>query len=84
VDSIWITPQDAITDRKKWNVIFPTKLNLMKLANAANVQAAIEAADGAPPLTVLPWVEQGENGPVLRIREDAGYAQTSAMLRETM
>jgi 8-oxo-dGTP pyrophosphatase MutT (NUDIX family) len=84
VDSIWITPHNAIIDRKKWNVIFPTKLNLMKLANAANVQAAIEAADGAPPLTVLPWVEQGENGPVLRIREDAGYAQTSAMLRETM
>ncbi|HWD48979.1 MAG TPA: hypothetical protein VG309_03595 [Rhizomicrobium sp.] len=84
VDSIWITPQDAITDRKKWNVIFPTKLNLMKLAVGANVQAAIEAADAAPPLTVLPWVEQGENGPVLRIREDAGYAQTSAMLRETM
>ena len=31
VDSVWITPQNAINDRKKWNVIFPTKLNLMKL-----------------------------------------------------
>ena len=34
VDSIWISPSEAIADRKKWNVIFPTKLNLMKLAES--------------------------------------------------
>jgi 8-oxo-dGTP pyrophosphatase MutT (NUDIX family) len=84
VDSIWITPNDAINDRKKWNVIFPTKLNLMKLAPAANVNAALEAARAKPPLTVTPWVEQGAEGPILRIRDDAGYAQTSTFLREAM
>jgi len=35
-------------------------------------------------VTVTPWVEAGPNGQVLRIREDAGYAQTSVNLKEAM
>jgi 8-oxo-dGTP pyrophosphatase MutT (NUDIX family) len=84
VDSIWIGPEAAIADRKKWNVIFPTKLNLMKLARDKTVAAAIAAARAAPPLTVEPWVESGPDGQVLRIREDAGYEQTSAAMKEAM
>ena len=82
VDSIWIRPEEAIEDRKKWNVIFPTKLNLMKLARSRTVQEAIAAARSAPPVTVEPWVEEGPDGKILRIREDAGYEQTSASMRE--
>jgi 8-oxo-dGTP pyrophosphatase MutT (NUDIX family) len=82
VDSTWITPQEAIADRKKWNVIFPTKLNLMKLAKSNTVAEAIAAARAGKPLTVTPWVEQGENGQLLRIRDDAGYEQTSTLLKE--
>ncbi|MGD0191386.1 MAG: NUDIX hydrolase [Rhizomicrobium sp.] len=84
VDSIWIRPQDAITDRKKWNVIFPTKLNLMKLGTADTVDEAMAAARATPPLTVEPWVEEGPEGGILRIREDAGYLQTTALLRDDM
>ena len=75
---------DAIADRKRWNVIFPTKLNLMKLARAANTAQALTAARASVPLTVEPWVEQGPDGSVLRIRDDAGYEQTSALLREAL
>ena len=82
VDSIWISPLEAIADRKKWNVIFPTKLNLMKLAKSSCVADAMRAARQTAPLTVEPWVEQGADGPMLRIRGDAGYQQTSALLRE--
>lgn len=82
VDSIWISPTEAITDRKKWNVIFPTKLNLMKLAKSKTVDEAIATARATKPLTVTPWVEQGSDGPILRIRDDAGYEQTMALLRE--
>ncbi|MEJ0041735.1 MAG: hypothetical protein WDM81_05775 [Rhizomicrobium sp.] len=39
VDSIWITPGEAVSDRRKWNVIFPTKLNLVKLDKAKSVDA---------------------------------------------
>jgi 8-oxo-dGTP pyrophosphatase MutT (NUDIX family) len=82
VDSIWIRPQDAIADRKKWNVIFPTKLNLMKLAASSTVTAAMAAARATVPLTVEPWVEAGPDGNILRIRDDAGYEQTSASMRD--
>ncbi|MEI9931337.1 MAG: NUDIX domain-containing protein [Rhizomicrobium sp.] len=82
VDSTWITAERAITDRKTWNVVFPTKLNLMKLAASRNVAEAMVAAKTATPLTVTPWVEEGPDGKVLRIREDAGYAQTSANLKD--
>ncbi|HEY7979819.1 MAG TPA: NUDIX hydrolase [Rhizomicrobium sp.] len=82
VDSIWISSAEAIADRKKWNVIFPTKLNLMKLAKSKTVAEAVATARANPPLTVTPWVEQGADGPILKIRDDAGYEQTTALLRE--
>ena len=84
VDSVWIRPEDAIADRKRWNVIFPTKLNLMKLSAANTVTDALALARANPPLTVTPWVEQSPEGPRLRIRDDAGYEQTSALLKEAL
>src|SRR5579871_425769 len=82
VDSIWITPENAIADRKKWNVIFPTKLNLMKLAESKTVAEALARAKAKPPLPVTPWIEAGPNGQALRIRDDAGYTQTTANMRD--
>ena len=84
VDSVWIAPSQAVADRERWNVIFPTKLNLMKLAKASNVEEAVAAACANPPLTVTPWVEESAEGSRLRIRDDAGYEQTSALLREAL
>ena len=81
VDSTWIRPEDAIAGRKRWNVLFPTKLNLMKLAKSPDVETALAAARAAPLVTVMPWLEEGPDGPILRIRDDAGYEQTSAHLR---
>jgi 8-oxo-dGTP pyrophosphatase MutT (NUDIX family) len=82
VDSIWIRPEDAIADRKRWNVIFPTKLNLMKLAQSKTVADALAAARAKPPVSVTPWTEKGPEGMVLRIRDDAGYTQTSALMKD--
>ncbi|HTP78720.1 MAG TPA: hypothetical protein VMJ73_17290 [Rhizomicrobium sp.] len=84
VDSIWITPSGAISDRKKWNVIFPTKANLTKLDQSRTVDEALARARNAPVLPVTPWIEQGPEGQILRIRDDAGYAQTSANLKDDM
>jgi 8-oxo-dGTP pyrophosphatase MutT (NUDIX family) len=84
VDSVWIAPERAITDRKSWNVVFPTKLNLMKLAESRDVAGAVAKARAHPPLTVTPWIEKSADGPILRIRDDAGYAQTSVKLKEAM
>src|SRR3974390_680914 len=84
VDSLWISPADLAADRKTWTVIFPTRLNLMKLAQSKTVDEALEAARAAPPLTVEPWVEEGPEGSILRIRDDAGYTQTWALMREAI
>jgi 8-oxo-dGTP pyrophosphatase MutT (NUDIX family) len=84
VDSVWIDPALAVTDRKKWNVVFPTKLNLLKLAKSSNVADAMEAARANPPLTVVPYVTQTPEGLYLKIREDAGYEQTSALMRDPL
>jgi 8-oxo-dGTP pyrophosphatase MutT (NUDIX family) len=84
VDSIWIDPALAVTDRAKWNVVFPTKLNLQKLAKSSNVADAMAAARAHPPVTVEPYVEQTPDGLYLKIREDAGYDQTSALMRDPL
>ncbi|MEI9993427.1 MAG: hypothetical protein WDM91_02435 [Rhizomicrobium sp.] len=84
VDSIWITPGEAISDRKKWNVIFPTKLNLMKLGETGTVASAIAAAQAAKIVPVTPWVETGPDGQILKIRDDAGYTQTFASMKDAL
>jgi len=84
VDSIWITPGRAVSDRKHWNVIFPTKLNLMKLDNSETVAAAIAAAKSDKVLPVTPWIENGPDGQMLKIRDDAGYSETSANMRDAV
>ncbi|MBV9418508.1 MAG: NUDIX hydrolase [Alphaproteobacteria bacterium] len=81
VDSVWTSPLGAISD-KKWTVIFPTKLNLVKLGNSKTVAEAMAAAKAGKVLPVLPWIENGPNGQVLKIRDDAGYTQTTASMRE--
>jgi 8-oxo-dGTP pyrophosphatase MutT (NUDIX family) len=82
VDSIWIGPGLAVSDRKRWNVVFPTKLNLVKLGKSDSVARAIAAARADTVLPVTPWIENGPDGQMLHIRADAGYDQTSASLRE--
>jgi 8-oxo-dGTP pyrophosphatase MutT (NUDIX family) len=84
VDSVWIAPERAVADRKSWNVVFPTRLNLMKLSAARTVAEALAAAKASAPVTVTPWIENGPEGQILRIRDDAGYAQNSVRLKEAL
>jgi 8-oxo-dGTP pyrophosphatase MutT (NUDIX family) len=84
VDSVWTTAQAAIADRKRWSIIFPTRLNLEKLGKSTTVAQALAAARADKVLPVLPWIEKGPDGQVLRIREDAGYLQTSESMRSAV
>ena len=63
-------------------MIFPTKLNLVKLGESKTVAEAIAKARTTKVLPVTPWVENGPDGQILRIRDDAGYEQTTASMRE--
>lgn len=78
-DSVWITAQDAIDmgERGEANVIFPTRMNLIKLARAATVADAVNRFADEAVVTVEPVAGKNDAGePCLFIPEEAGYGQT--------
>jgi 8-oxo-dGTP pyrophosphatase MutT (NUDIX family) len=82
VDSTWTTPSAALADADagRCTIVFPTRLNLMKLARSRGVAEALKAARAAPIVTVMPRVEHTEAGAVLRIPAEAGYDVVDAPL----
>ena len=75
VDSVWIDPHEAIADTKRWTVIFPTKMNLLKLARSKTVAEALARAKSEPVVTVEPKVEMRGTERFLTIPEEAGYGK---------
>ena len=74
VDSVWLNPTEAIGD-KRWTIIFPTKMNLLKLGHAKTAEEALAVARNAPVVTVLPEVVKRPEGSFLTIPEEAGYGK---------
>ncbi len=75
VDSIWINPARALAEAIEgtWTIIFPTRMNLLKLARSQSVMEALERAMAERIVTVKPWIEDREGTKVLCIPSDAGY-----------
>jgi 8-oxo-dGTP pyrophosphatase MutT (NUDIX family) len=73
VASTWVRPAEAVEHDTLGKLLFPTRMNLMKLARARNVDEALCAARAAPPATVEPWMENTPEGKFVCIRDDAGY-----------
>jgi len=73
VDSVWITPQQAMdeADAGTRTVIFPTRMNLQKLAERKDVDEALAKCSDV--VTVQPFVEVDGDKRYLRIQADAGY-----------
>jgi 8-oxo-dGTP pyrophosphatase MutT (NUDIX family) len=82
VDSTWTTPSAVLADADagRCTIVFPTRLNLMKLARSHRVEEALATASAASIVTVLPRVEHTEAGAVLRIPAEAGYDVVEAPL----
>lgn len=78
VDSVWIRPADALAEAEagRRTVIFPTRMNVLKLGRSSFVADAIETARKTPVVTVEPKVD----GAVLRIPAEAGYGVTEEPL----
>ena len=74
VDSVWLNPTEAIGD-KRWTIIFPTKMNLLKLGHAKTAEEALAVARKTPVVTVLPEVVKRPEGSFLTIPEEAGYGK---------
>ena len=82
VDSIWIGPRQALDQAAagQMTIIFPTRMNLQKLAQHETVADAITAARAHNVVTVTPWVEQREGKQYLLIPADAGYGDIAEPL----
>ncbi len=86
VDSMWIKPLDALTKHKegKCTIIFPTRMNIMKLANSQTMEEALKRAKSDEIVTILPVLKQRESGQFIRIPKDAGYEVTEESLEKVM
>jgi 8-oxo-dGTP pyrophosphatase MutT (NUDIX family) len=76
VDSIWIRPKAALVEANAGTrpIVFPTRLNLMWLAQAADVKAALTAAQAREVVPVQPEIEdRGGGDKAVRIPAEAGY-----------
>jgi 8-oxo-dGTP pyrophosphatase MutT (NUDIX family) len=75
VDAEWIAPAEALrlaaTGERK--VIFPTRMNLQLLAEAADADDAVSRATARTLVTVQPQVQERASGRVLVLPPDAGY-----------
>jgi len=80
VGSIWATPQRAIADadRGTYFIMFPTRMNLLRLAESNTVSDAIRSAKSLDLVTIMPVIKQGKTGPVLSIPQGVGYRVTKA------
>jgi 8-oxo-dGTP pyrophosphatase MutT (NUDIX family) len=75
----WVSPTEAILAARsgEWPIIFPTLMNLERLAGSADADAALAAARARPLFTVEPLVEIRPDGSrVVTIPAEAGYSVT--------
>ncbi|WP_025896964.1 NUDIX hydrolase [Sneathiella glossodoripedis] len=78
VDSVWIGPHAAMEGAKngKYTVIFPTLMNIEYLAKYSSADEAITDANRTKTVTVLPKLENTDDGKFLNIPAEAGYSLT--------
>lgn len=82
-DAVWLNPQKALDMEaaEEATIIFPTRMNLIKLGRAGTCKEAISKYRDQPVITVLPRVSQTDDGkPCLMIPEEADYGQTVELL----
>ena len=82
-DAIWINPNTALEQERlgEATIIFPTRMNLIKLGRSENCDVALEAARKTSVVSVLPEIGKDDQGrPCLFIPEAAGYGQTLELM----
>jgi 8-oxo-dGTP pyrophosphatase MutT (NUDIX family) len=74
VELEWIGPRAAL--ERNDSLMFPTRLNLARLAESETVDQAIAAASARPRFTVLPVFDASGGSPRILIPAEAGYGVT--------
>lgn len=78
----WANPTSLLEriDRGEASAIFPTKRNLERLAQHARLESALSDARSHSIETIIPWVEDIDGEPHVRIPEGRGYPVISEPL----
>jgi 8-oxo-dGTP pyrophosphatase MutT (NUDIX family) len=78
----WASPVELLAriERGEASAIFPTKRNLERLAAHADIETAMEDARAHSLETIIPWIEEIDGEPYVRIPEDRGYPVTAEPL----
>lgn len=86
VDSLWLTPRQAIEDRAagRRTIVFPTIMNLERLGRDTRTADALATARAATIVTVIPEPHEGPDGKTIRIPRDAGYDRWEVPLEEVL
>ena len=81
-DSLWVRPNDAVgmAEAREATIIFPTRMNLMKLGQADTLTGAFMHARNADIVPIEPWIEERDGVKVLTIPSNAGYPVTEELL----
>ncbi len=83
-EAVWLGAQQALDMEAAGTatIIFPTRMNLGKLAETASTQAALTRFASETVVTVLPVIGKDDDGaPCLHIPEEAGYIQKTEPLQ---
>lgn len=82
-DAVWLNPLKALAMEAdgKATIIFPTRMNLVKLGRAKNCAGAEAMFSDQPVISVLPQIGKTDAGePCLLIPAEAEYGQTVELL----
>lgn len=84
VSTHWLRPGEVLRgwEEEKLPLMFPTRLNLMKLARWNTVKEALECATSLPVYRVLPSLSSADGVRTVSIPDAAGYGVTHASQRE--
>ena len=83
-EAVWLGAQQALDMEEAGSatIIFPTRMNLGKLAETDTVEAALKRFSSEKVVTVLPVIGKDDAGePCLHIPEEAGYIQSTEPLQ---
>lgn len=83
-EAVWVGPQDALDQEAAGTatIIFPTRMNLGKLAETKTTADALSRFAAEKVVTVLPVIGKDDAGdPCLHIPEEAGYIQSTEPLQ---
>ncbi len=72
---VWARPSDLIADAERGarQIVFVTRMNLLRLALHRTVADVMAAARRGPHDPIRPWRAETPDGPVIRIAADAPY-----------